>query len=97
MKLIIYTVIVASLLSLANAQPSGVPAPAAGASGGRGGRGAQAPLPFMINRFDPGLDLVISPDAKPETIVTIPALSGEGPMWREGRLWFSDQKAGGSI
>jgi gluconolactonase len=56
--------------------------------------GAQGPPPFRILRFDPLLDAVIAPDAKLETVVTVPGLSGEGPMWREGRLWFSDQRGG---
>jgi gluconolactonase len=67
----------------------------ASGSGGRGPGGApQPPLPFMIHRFDPALDSVIAPDAKTDTIVTIPGLSSEGPMWREAKLWFSDQRGG---
>jgi gluconolactonase len=68
-------------------------APAAGQGGGRG-RGPQAPLPFEITRLDPALDQILPPDTKLDTIVAIPGVSGEGPMWREGKLWFSDQKGG---
>jgi gluconolactonase len=72
------------------------PAGGRGGSGGGAGRGG-APQPFMIIRLDPALDSVIAPDAKPDTIATIPGIGGEGPMWREGKLWVSDQHAGGSI
>src|SRR5579862_8670802 len=72
------------------------PAGGRGGSGAGGGRGGP-PQPFMIIRFDPGLDAVIASDVKPDTIATVPGIGGEGPMWREGKLWVSDQKAGGSI
>jgi gluconolactonase len=45
-------------------------------------------------RLDPAFDELISADTKLDTIVTIPGFSGEGPMWREGKLWFADQKGG---
>ena len=50
-------------------------------------------LPFQIVRLDPALDAIVAPDAKLETIATIPGMNGEGPMWYEGRLWVSDQEA----
>jgi gluconolactonase len=78
MKFMIYAA-AALLIPLSATPQRGVPAP---------------PLPFLILRFDPAIDTIIPRDAKLETIVTIPGLSGEGPMWREGRLWFSDQKGG---
>ena len=87
-------------LPFAVAQPPTNAPGANGASGGRGGSGRGGggqqgpPLPFMILKFDPGLDAVISSDAKLETVVTIPGVNGEGPVWREGRLWFSDQRGG---
>lgn len=59
-----------------------------------GGRGGGPPLPFKIDVLDPGLNDLIDPDTKLETVVTIPGLSSEGPMWREGKIWFSDQKGG---
>jgi gluconolactonase len=78
-------------LALAGAQQQ--PAGPQGASGG--GRAQQtAPVPFEITRLDPALDDLLAPDAKWDTIATIPGLSGEGPMWREGKLWFADQKGG---
>jgi gluconolactonase len=58
------------------------------------GRGQQAPLPFEITRLDPAFDQLVAADAKWDTVATIPGLSGEGPMWREGKLWFADQKGG---
>lgn len=57
-------------------------------------RGPQTPLPFQIVKADPALDAVIAPDTKLETVVTIPGLNGEGPMWKDGKLWFSDQRGG---
>lgn len=66
--------------------------PAGGSFGG--GRAPQPPLPFLIKRFDPALDSLIAADAKLDAIVTIPNLSAEGPMWRDGKLWFSDQRGG---
>jgi gluconolactonase len=75
------------LLPFAGAQD----APARG--GGRGNNQQQA-LPFMIHRFDSALDAIVDPNSELETILTLPGLSGEGPVWREGRLWFSDQRGG---
>ena len=80
----------ATLLFLTQA---GAQQPPAGGRGG-GGRGPQAPRTFEITRLDPALDDLLAPDVKLETIVTIPGFSGEGPMWREGKLWFADQKGG---
>lgn len=51
-------------------------------------------MPFLIQRMDPALDALIAADSKLETIVSIPDVSSEGPMWRDGRLWFSDQRGG---
>lgn len=42
-----------------------------------------------IERMDPALDAIIAPDAKIERVATGFKFT-EGPMWREGRLWFSD-------
>jgi gluconolactonase len=45
--------------------------------------------PMEIVRLDPGLDALIAPG----TVITRVATGftfTEGPMWREGRLWFSD-------
>ena len=78
-------------LALAHAQQP--PAAAAGASGARRPPQTEA-MPFQITRLDPALDEVLAPDAKWDQIAFIPGLSGEGPMWREGKLWFADQKGG---
>lgn len=42
-----------------------------------------------IERMDPALDAIIAPDTKIERVATGFKFT-EGPMWREGRLWFSD-------
>ena len=42
-----------------------------------------------IDRIDPGLDRVIAPGTKVERVATGFVFT-EGPMWRQGRLWFSD-------
>jgi len=49
---------------------------------------AQAP---SITRVAPELDAVIAPGTKIEKAAT-GFLFTEGPMWREGKLWFSDVK-----
>src|SRR5580658_7056736 len=87
----------AVFLTLAGAQQAPNSAAAGGpgvGAGGRGGSGRGAPVPFMITRLDPEFDALLAPDVKLETIVTIPKSSGEGPMWREGKLWFADQSGG---
>jgi gluconolactonase len=51
-----------------------------------------APAPAVgpeIVRVDPALDALIAPDARVERIATGFKFI-EGPMWRQGRLWFSD-------
>lgn len=52
---------------------------------------AQQPSSTRVIRLQPALDRLIAPDA------TIDVVSGgytftEGPMWRGGRLWFSDEE-----
>ena len=44
---------------------------------------------MSIERLDPGLDAVIAPGAKIERVATGFAFT-EGPMWHDGRLWFSE-------
>jgi gluconolactonase len=58
----------------------------------RGGQ-EQAPLPFKIVVTDPSLNSLLDAAQKLDSLQT-PAVNGEGPMWREGKLWFSDQWAG---
>lgn len=54
-----------------------------------------APLPAApttgigIDRLDPALDGLIAPDAQLERLATGFSFT-EGPMWKDGRLWFSD-------
>jgi len=55
------------------------PSPAAAAPAG----------PMEIARLDPGLDAVIAPGTRIERVATGFGFN-EGPMWRQGRLWFSD-------
>ena len=42
-----------------------------------------------IKKLDPGLDAVIAPGTKIEKVAT-GFIFIEGPMWKEGKLWFSD-------
>jgi gluconolactonase len=42
-----------------------------------------------IQRMDPALDKVIAPGTKIEKVAT-GFIFVEGPMWRDGKLWFSD-------
>ena len=44
-----------------------------------------------IKKLDPALDKVIAPGTKIEKVAT-GFLFIEGPMWRDGKLWFSDVK-----
>lgn len=43
----------------------------------------------VIERLDPALDAVIAPGTEVEKVADGFEFT-EGPMWREGRLWFSD-------
>jgi gluconolactonase len=45
-----------------------------------------------IERMDPALDAVIAPGTEIERVATGFKFT-EGPMWRQGRLWFSDLRA----
>jgi len=45
-----------------------------------------------IERMDPALDALIAPGTPIERVATGFKFT-EGPMWREGRLWFSDLRA----
>src|SRR5450631_3261478 len=44
---------------------------------------------LSIRRMDPALDSVIAPGTKIEKVAT-GFIFAEGPMWKEGKLWFSD-------
>ncbi len=47
--------------------------------------------PPTVLRLDPALDRLIAPGIQPE-IVSDGYTFTEGPMWRAGRLWFSDEE-----
>jgi gluconolactonase len=52
--------------------------------------GVQANVPgSAIERLDPALDSIIAPNTKIERVATGFKFI-EGPMWHQGRLWFSD-------
>jgi gluconolactonase len=59
------------------------------ALGAAGALAQTAPVPVRIDKFDPALDAVIAPGTRIERVAT-GFLFAEGPMWREGKLWFSD-------
>jgi gluconolactonase len=50
---------------------------------------AAAARQMQVVRLDPALDAVIEPGTNIERVAT-GFQFGEGPMWRQGRLWFSD-------
>lgn len=51
------------------------------------------PAPIDVLRLDPALDALLAPGTKPE-LVCADYVFTEGPMWRQGRLWFSDEEGG---
>jgi len=62
-----------------------------------------APMPYSatpaaaqggvtIKKLDPALDSIIAPGTKVERVAT-GFIFVEGPMWKEGKLWFSDVRA----
>ncbi|WP_129647663.1 SMP-30/gluconolactonase/LRE family protein [Peristeroidobacter agariperforans] len=53
------------------------------------GAAAADTVTTRIERMDPALDTVIAPGTTIERVATGFKFT-EGPMWREGRLWFSD-------
>src|SRR3984957_13705245 len=42
-----------------------------------------------IKKMDPALDNILAPGARIEKVAT-GFIFVEGPMWKEGKLWFSD-------
>jgi gluconolactonase len=44
---------------------------------------------MSIKKLDPALDAVIAPNTKIEKVAT-GFIFIEGPMWKDGKLWFSD-------
>jgi gluconolactonase len=50
---------------------------------------ATAPAAGELVRLDPAMDALVAPDAQIEKVATGFKFT-EGPMWRGGRLWFSD-------
>lgn len=51
------------------------------------------PAATDLLRLDPALDALVAPGTKPE-LVSATYVFTEGPMWHEGRLWFSDEEGG---
>jgi gluconolactonase len=48
-----------------------------------------APENIYIKKMDPALDRILAPSAKIQKVAT-GFIFIEGPMWKEGKLWFSD-------
>jgi gluconolactonase len=60
---------------------------------GQGAPASNGAVPDMhVERMDPGLDAVIAPGTQIERVATGFTFT-EGPLWREGRLWFADVRA----
>jgi gluconolactonase len=51
---------------------------------------------MSIVRFDRAVDSLIAPNATIDRVATGFTFT-EGPMWREGRLWFSDEEGGHTV
>jgi gluconolactonase len=56
---------------------------------GAGQKAAVSNSGMYVLRLDPALDALVAPGTKIERVATGFTFT-EGPMWREGRLWFSD-------
>ena len=56
------------------------------------GQAMKAIVPPHVKKLDPALDAVLAPDTKIEKVATGFVFT-EGPMWRDGKLWFSDVRA----
>ena len=82
-----------ALLLLAAADAHGQ-SPEAGPTPQRVQQPAGQPRPFQIFPLDPAFNRLVAPGTQLETIATITGAKGEGPLWRKGRLQFSDQKGG---
>jgi len=52
----------------------------------------KASVPPHVNRLDPALDAVLAPGTRIEKVAT-GFIFTEGPMWRDGKLWFSDVRS----
>jgi len=53
------------------------------------GQAMKAMVPAHVKKLDPALDAVLAPDTKIEKVAT-GFIFTEGPMWKDGKLWFSD-------
>jgi gluconolactonase len=49
------------------------------------------PQPNEVVRLDPALDRIIAPGVAPEVLAR-DFNATEGPMWRDGKIWVSDQR-----
>jgi gluconolactonase len=81
-KLSFLLIVAAAILPVGCKTSAPSPAPAATTS-------TPAPSDMRVERMDPALDQLVAPDAKVEKVAGGFQFN-EGPMWREGRLWFSD-------
>lgn len=61
----------------------------AAVSPNRAAQEGEAGQAARIERVDPALDALISPDASIERVATGFSFT-EGPLWHDGQLWFSD-------
>lgn len=50
--------------------------------------------PFQVISLDPAFDRLVPPGTQLDTVALLPAVVTEGPMWRRGELWVSDQVGG---
>jgi gluconolactonase len=64
-------------------------APAANATPSSSTSTAAKPADMSVVRMDPTLDKVIAPGTPIERVAT-GFMFNEGPMWHDGRMWFSD-------
>jgi len=80
-----------ALFSQAQQAPPSVSAPniTSQVSGQAAGKPVRPATPIAIDRLDPALDAVIAPESKVEKVADGFVFT-EGPMWHEGKLWFSD-------
>lgn len=51
--------------------------------------------PFEIISLDPAFDKLVPPGTQLDTVALLPVSISEGPMWRNGEVWLSDQLGGG--
>ena len=65
--------------------------PASGGSAAQTTPSSSTQAAIQVLRLDPALDALLAPGTQPE-LLHADYVFTEGPMWREGRLWFSDEE-----